>query len=408
MGKSNFSLTGTDFVFLFCLWIGLATRFFTLEDFTYTSSVQWLVFSGVSLFGLVQRFIFRKSLGTWLLKLSSRAHPNDKKKAAFKRKIVAFSALLVALSLSAVNVIGIRELKAFRALELTDVPSSNLNSDDDASDSDPALTVFFQLELPFREFIKAIPSIPYIPGPPKRYLSRIVATSADYPLDFTWTGPTTLKDFESLSHTSHCLSRFASCLQLRRELFERILEPYLGVSSIREVHWFRSENNLQGLRVRGFWKEKKSNYIAYFPIFPNGVIQGMWVETAVKSLLQEAEQRLIGLILGANQKTSMQEAKLFVEEEISTLGFKSPEIKQLLTAYFMLISAVSVNPRNFDSFYHLGGVSRLLLQNAQNGIHPEYAPSFKRTLQATAKYAADIDPKDPRTEELASFVRVAQ
>ena len=61
-----------------------------------------------------------------------------------------------------------------------------------------------------------------------------------------------------------------------------------------------------------------------------------------------------------------------------------------------LLARVTVAPKDLNAYYHLGGLSLILLKKDVN----DWSASFRPLLENVARYATDIDASNIKTRQL--------
>jgi hypothetical protein len=68
----------------------------------------------------------------------------------------------------------------------------------------------------------------------------------------------------------------------------------------------------------------------------------------------------------------------------------------------VLLSKISVDPKTFDAYFHLGGVAMMIAREGAKEKEPEWLAS-SGLLQSLLRYAKDIAPQDVRTTQLENL-----
>ncbi len=278
---------------------------------------------------------------------------------------------------------------------------------------------------PFQQ--KVVYSLPYEAGPPILFPGRIVAQWLPLEISVTFEGPKTpdgLRDAAGKAVARDTLREcFLSgslawdCLRYRKALLSRPLDEIergmRGVPHYR-LEWLSVSNPQlppiewpEGLRITATLNGKTQ--IRFVAVTWGGTEQAFFLthQGGEKGLLAERlfEQSLQSLKLTDDLDTlrawSERDLLEIHMKELEQLDWKSDEFfDRVTTIQSVLLSRISVQPKDYDAYFHLGGTSSLLIRHALAASHPEIAAAAQKTLFSAWKYAHDVKPQDPRGFQL--------
>jgi hypothetical protein len=98
--------------------------------------------------------------------------------------------------------------------------------------------------------------------------------------------------------------------------------------------------------------------------------------------------------------------RALAQVQLGTLNQTAPGpafIPRLADVQALLLAKLSVDPKTYDTYFHLGGTSLLLTQYALRNQLPELAVSARPMVQSALRYAQDLKPADPKTQQLQNM-----
>ena len=192
---------------------------------------------------------------------------------------------------------------------------------------------------------------------------------------------------------------------------ERQLKGFFEKAELKKAAWFDVENEAlprdarpQGLYFSGLGKNEKTWIEAYFLVNSKMAIQGVILERSYDQKGIEASetlqkvigsQRLVDDLLAPRTWVNSQIAKVRLTDKSTTA--------EMIQAQAFLLSKVSVDPKTFESFYHLGGLSMTLFERAKKTHEIELTSTSKQTILSTYQFGEDVNPKHPKLKELELF-----
>ncbi len=249
--------------------------------------------------------------------------------------------------------------------------------------------------------------ISYKKGPPNHFISQIETQLAP-DIGLTFEGPKTPSPTVARGEIRPCLTESQSwnCLALRQSLFERWVSEPSPSAHLWHASWFQiddptlpTEEQTQGVHLRAdLEQEILDQFIVIQPSGTQQVIRLKRPRSPSGELAYELTSRVIASIRVYPDLTAGRELVSRHLEEVRLVAIKNEadtarRSERLNDAQLLLISKISVDPSNLDSYFHLAGTSTWM---------PE-AKMAQHNLESAYLYARDIAPLDPRTSQIQAF-----
>ncbi len=269
-------------------------------------------------------------------------------------------------------------------------------------------------------------SLPYEKGPPQHFVGHIVARWDSPDIRLTLEGPLTPvrellpETLESCVAGPLAQRLSPRCLHLRTTVLGKHLREMgmeAGPGARWELRWFDVQN--PGLpaseRPRGLFLSATGRVRTqerFVLIHPKGSTQTLILDRPSEGSRAEAAHQLAVETLRTQRFSGTLEAgRAWVDREIETIRLadlqKEPDtekrILRLGQVQSTLLSKISVDPRGYDAFFHLGGVSFLLARQAREASNVDWAAAAKPMLQSALRYARDLNAEDSRTNQLQNM-----
>jgi hypothetical protein len=278
-------------------------------------------------------------------------------------------------------------------------------------------------------------ALPYEKGPPSHFVGHIRAR---------WDAPGAIVDFEGpktpLGRTSRetirqCLvgsEKSWSCLKIRELTLQRHLEEIQkklagtagGNTALRmkwKLRWFTVRNpalapaeQAQGIYLSA--QDGDQGEERYVLITQDGTHQAISLnlKTSVTEGIEGAEAKLAKTtfeqaIRSIRASDELTPGRTWINRQLETIQLQKgaeQELSRLAAAQASLISKISVEPKVYEAYFHLGGTALLLQQLARKSggaLAMELSSVAKPLLQNTSRYVQDLNPKDPRTQILQGY-----
>ncbi|MCC7440871.1 MAG: hypothetical protein IT285_04520 [Bdellovibrionales bacterium] len=286
-------------------------------------------------------------------------------------------------------------------------------------------------------------SLPYTPGPPKQFPARVISRWHDPGVRLTLEGPRTP---EGGTDAASLASRLKSCLLEGRlgggcaGLKALALGPH--VEKMRRVspkrwylRWFEVRNPAlpESERPRGVYlaaEGVKRAQERYLLVLPSGSIQPLILDRPSGPGGERARADLEITVSGLRIAPDLNSGRAMIEQALADIRLE--DLRQLRDSLSfaarlseiqaMLIAQITVQPANLNAYYHLGGLSLMLLQHATELrtartqlVPPDvlvmldrWTAAARPMIKAAARFAKDVSPDDPKTERLQNLWLEAQ
>lgn len=264
-------------------------------------------------------------------------------------------------------------------------------------------------------------SLPYEKGPPHRFIGHIVARWDAPDVKVTFEGPRTPAEIFPASVIKQCMlsawNQSTECIRVREETLSRHIAEMKDVAPESwEVKWFKVSNpgipaveQPQGIYILAKSREQLEE--RFILVTGKGTHQAISLERTQSVAGEKA--RLMFLQALRNQRVTHELAvgRAHVNRDLASIkldslySLKEPQafIKRLSEVQALLVSKISVEPKTFDAYFHLAGISLLLVEKASQLNNPSLTTAAKPMIQSALKYAKDIDPKNPRTAQIENI-----
>ncbi len=259
---------------------------------------------------------------------------------------------------------------------------------------------------------------PYMKGPPNRFVENLIARWSPPEIQLTIEGPRTPGPREHSILLKSCLTQpwFQSleCLHHRELSIMRHIQEIRSIAPTDwTLRWFHVGHPAlpESEQLQGIYLSAHNQFRAqdrFILITPQGTHQAFILnrplsesgDTAYKTLVEAIRSQRISSQLAPGRAWVDQRLRSLTLEGIQKEKDQNKFLAEISETQALLLGKISVDPRTFDSYFHLGGTSLLLSQQAIKSKNPEWAAIAKATIYSTLRYAQDIDPKDSRTEQL--------
>lgn len=275
-------------------------------------------------------------------------------------------------------------------------------------------------------------TLPYESGPPHRFIGHIVARWKMPETFVTFEGPKTpnppipLQEIKNCIVSENALEKF-SCLSIRNKTLSRHLLEMLEDSGkttkkfeptwkpLWQISWLETDQ-MRGILLQLESEERIQNRMIL--ITRQGQLQtiGFKAPNHVEGKKDEEVffQALQTLIVNDDQSTgkaSIVQSLLGVkhqalERESGSADYANYSI-YISKVQSLLMSRISVDPKTFDTFFQLGGTAFQLFRELKKrgGLSDsdEGTANTQALLQSAYRYAKDINPSDPKIDQLQNF-----
>lgn len=265
--------------------------------------------------------------------------------------------------------------------------------------------------------------IPYEKGPPTRFPGRIQALWDDtLGTRVTFEGPKTPVENSRQKHSREkiraCIRTGAldpDCLRIRNTTLSRHFKEMQRalVSSTREpiewtLRWFEVKNaglppmeRAQGVFVSAQTETRGQQ--RYILMTENGTHQAFILEYSTSEPAEASRQLFSQAIRSLRASDNLNPGRAWIDRQLQGIRLGGAKAQaglradQIASAQSALIAKISVDPRTFDSYFHLGGTALLLKQmlDAEGPSAPIELKSVARGLaQSAYRFGEDVAPRD--------------
>jgi len=273
--------------------------------------------------------------------------------------------------------------------------------------------------------------LPYVKGPPERFPARVVVRLPVSESSLVLEGPRTPEELKGkrewiracLTSSEARVRVAAACLKLRRGLLlrhSRELRPGGTVARAWGLHWFEVDNPALGpdSRPMGVYIKAENDHHQmhrFILMTSEGQAQAMTLElphlrAQLTSRSFAPELEMMFQVLGSmSLHPSLAGSRSWADRRLSEIKLsevaKKPELDRLGELAALLIAKTTVSPKQPDAFYHLAGVSMLLLKKSAKTPAAELVSAIARPqVEASTKFMRDVAPTDPRNRQLEQML----
>lgn len=261
--------------------------------------------------------------------------------------------------------------------------------------------------------------LPYMKGPPHRFVGHIVARWEAPDTQVTIEGPKTPTQDVKPDLLRHCLSHTWSfrCLKIREQTLSRHLQEMATVDPQKwTIQWFEVENSsiAPEERARGFYISAEGPQRAqdrYVMVTAKGTHQAFILDRPLNYQGVQAKKLFDQAIRSQRVSDELGSGKAWIDQMIAKkkLGTlqaeKDPQaiVENLSEIQALLLSKISVDPKTFDSYFHLAGTAFMLAQHAFKEKNTDWSAAAKPMVESVIRYARDIAPEDARMPQLENM-----
>ncbi len=264
----------------------------------------------------------------------------------------------------------------------------------------------------------------YQAGPPNHFIAQIRGhLSSNILLSFD--GPRTPDPVIDRKIIRSCFTSTFSfqCLATRQRTLQTWTQDLMSESSKEwSLQWFQvldasigADEQTQGIHV----STKTENHILdhWILIQPSGTQQVIHLARPPTPEGQKAFEQVSQSIASLRNYPELQYGRELIDRTLGEVQLDSmknesdPAIRlsKLMETQILLISKVSVEPSSLDSFFHLAGISTLILRQTDPNLplpDPKDLPLnriVQGNLAAAYLYARDLDALDPKTSQIQAL-----
>jgi len=279
--------------------------------------------------------------------------------------------------------------------------------------------------------------LPYAKGPPTLFIGKVIARWHMPDIRLVIEGPKSPEPRFSRADLKNCLTAHVwSCIGLRRLALRRTLESLsYELADEKSMQWIEVrdpkvsgsiEQNPAGLLIR---LHRGSEWITrWILITENGSHQAITLydhggsEGEAARVLAENTIRTLRVTdhLSATQSlAALKISELDLKSAIESKKKASDWLMGLAEIQATLLARVTVDPKDLNAYYHLGGSSLVFLKkieatrkeliektgNAEqvNWLVNDWSAAIKPMVETAARYATDVAPESLKTRQLAEM-----
>jgi hypothetical protein len=281
-------------------------------------------------------------------------------------------------------------------------------------------------------------NLPYEKGPPERFAGEITARW-DSQVRVTFEGPKSplssrkelydrteiercvLHLWDSLGTLPHCLSVRSDVLGRHIDALRRVRPSQLSLSWVKVSNKALSpDQQLQGLYISA--QNDRRGQDRFVMITARGTHQTFVLDYPVNEIGNAAREDFRNSMRSIRVSDDLAPGRVWVDQslekinlrDVTKLGESLDAIQKLAEIQALLIARISVDPKTYDTYFHLAGTALMLGRSAVKlrqfsppKGNPELAAELlavaKPTVQTAQHYALDVSPKDKRNALLQNF-----
>jgi hypothetical protein len=281
-------------------------------------------------------------------------------------------------------------------------------------------------------------NIPYEKGPPERFAGEISARW-DSQVRVTFEGPKSplssrkelydraeierciLNPWKSLGTLPYCLTVRADVLGRHFDALRRLKPSQVKISWVSVSNRaIAPEQQLQGLYISA--QNDRRGQDRFVMITARGTHQTFILDYPVNEIGTTAREDFKNSMRSLRVSDDLAPGRVWVDQslekinlrDVTKLGESLDAVQKLAEIQALLIARISVDPKTYDTYFHLAGTALMLGRSAVKlrqfsppKGNPELAADLlavaKPIVQTAQKYAQDVGPNDPRNKLLQNF-----
>ncbi len=249
----------------------------------------------------------------------------------------------------------------------------------------------------------------YEKGPPGKFIGKIIAHWPDSQAKVLIAGPETPKIKDRPDNLRSCIlgqDFHLACARFKAQLLQTT-QSLLTQSQAKHftMTWLDIQNPAVALHElpSGIWiRSHHTGFIQdHFLLFS---LFGVCQRFVLKHPTQEFTSflRLKTIISSMRMATNHHHLRPLTDLALEEVHIQpKSSLPELLFASTTLLSKLSVDPANYDGYYHFAGVNFLLSQRLSKNSEDSFMlPVLIQNIKAATRFAYDINPEDPRNLEL--------
>lgn len=281
-------------------------------------------------------------------------------------------------------------------------------------------------------------NLPYEKGPPERFAGEITARW-DAQVKVTFEGPksplSSHKELYERAEIEHCvvhlwdsLGTLPHCLTVRSDVLGRHIDALRRIRpSQLSLTWVKVSNRaispdqqLQGIYITA--QNDRRGQDRFVMITAKGTHQTFVLDYPTNEIGTAAREDFKNSMRSLRVSDDLAPGRVWVDQtlekvslrDVSKLGESLDAVQKLAEIQALLVARISVDPKTYDTYFHLAGTSLMLgraavklRQFAPPKGNPELAAEIlavaKPTVQTAQHYAQDVAPREQRNSLLQNF-----
>ena len=266
-------------------------------------------------------------------------------------------------------------------------------------------------------------NVPYEKGPPSRFIGHMVARWDSPAIRLTFEGPRTPAVFSGGTVTRAdlevCLAgsilQSPSCLGARRAALGRQISEMMAAIQPRSwsLKWLVIDNPALASadRVQGVYLTARGDTQAqdrFVLVLPNGAEQTMTLDYPLSERGEKARELFMTSIRTLQVSPDLAQGIRWADREIENVRLDDLQsitdpgrlAARLARIQSVLLGKLSVDPRTYDTYFHLAGTASLLAGLAEKQGNSDWISIARPMIRNLLEYAKDVSPDDPRTAQL--------
>jgi hypothetical protein len=266
--------------------------------------------------------------------------------------------------------------------------------------------------------------LPYAKGPPDHFVGHVIARWDSPDIRVVFEGPKTpepfTRGFEPRENLYRCLTELptsVSCVKQRALALDRHLREMKIVSPRSwDIRWLTVRNPaiVNSEQVQGVYISAVGQYRAedrFVMILPNGANQAVTLDYPINATGTEAKNLFLSSLKSLRTSSDLSQGRRWVDERLNTIkldelkDIKNPHelVDRIAEIQTVLISKISVDPKTYESYFHLAGTAGLLERYAIREKRNDWAAVAKPLIQSLYMYSKDLAPGDERTTQIENL-----
>lgn len=268
-------------------------------------------------------------------------------------------------------------------------------------------------------------SLPYAKGPPQQFVAQVTARWKMPHTTLVIEGPRTPQRVYSAERLRQCATspwlQPVTCSDARELVLGKHVRQMLELKPIAwELEWFevsntamRPEEQPRGFHIAVTLRDGEQEKVQerYILINDKGATQALVLDRPAGPGGELASATLAKIVRSLRLSTELVMGRSWVDRELQKVSLDQLGairdsrgfLERFSEIQALLVSEISVDPRNFDAFFHLGGTSSLLARRGVRERNTDWTALAKPAVRSALNYVQDIRADDPRVQQLQAL-----